>query len=108
VARKLGSDIPRIALTPSEAAASIGVGPDFFNEHVAPELKIVRRGRKRLVPVQELEQWIARNAEPPISTKSNDHDRRHQLDGVARLKDFRLLFPSFKVGCAVRDEWNLL
>jgi hypothetical protein len=66
VAKRLAADVPRIALTPPEAAASIGVGPDFFNEHVAPELRIVRRGRKRLVPVQELEQWIARSAEPPI------------------------------------------
>jgi hypothetical protein len=66
VAKKLAAGIPRIALTPPEAAASIGVGPDFFDEYVAPELRIVRRGRKRLVPVQELEQWIARNAEPPI------------------------------------------
>lgn len=55
--------IPRIALTPPEAAAAIGVGPDFFEENVAPELRLIRRGRKRLVPVTELERWIAENAE---------------------------------------------
>jgi hypothetical protein len=37
------------------AAAAIGVGPDFFDENVAPELRLIRRGRKRLVPVSELE-----------------------------------------------------
>jgi hypothetical protein len=63
VARKLPTSIPRIALTPPEAAAAIGVGPDFFEENVAPELRLIRRGRKRLVPVAELERWTAENAE---------------------------------------------
>jgi hypothetical protein len=63
VARKIAVSIPRIALTPSEAAAAIGVGPDFFDANVAPELRLIRRGRKRLVPVIELERWISENAE---------------------------------------------
>jgi len=63
VAKKLPASIPRIALTPSEAAAAIGVGPDFFDANVAPELRLIRRGRKRLVPVGELERWISENAE---------------------------------------------
>lgn len=62
VAKKLAASIPRIALTPPEAAAAIGVGPDFFDQNVAPELRLVRRGRKRLVPVTELERWLAENA----------------------------------------------
>lgn len=63
VARKVRASIPRIALTPAEAAAAIGVGPDFFDANVAPELRVVRRGRKRLVPVAELERWTTENAE---------------------------------------------
>jgi hypothetical protein len=66
VAKKLPTEVPRIALTPPEAAAAIGVGPDFFDQQVAPELRIVRRGRKRLIPIQELEQWVSRNAEPAM------------------------------------------
>lgn len=66
MAKKLPTSIPRIALTPPEAAAAIGVGPDFFDQEVAPELSIVRRGRKRLIPIQELERWVARNADPPM------------------------------------------
>ena len=62
MAKKLTTSIPRIALTPPEAAAAIGVGPDFFDQNVAPELRLVRRGRKRLVPVVELERWTAENA----------------------------------------------
>jgi hypothetical protein len=61
--KKLVVPIPRIALTPPEAAAAIGVGPDFFDANVAPELRLVRRGRKRLIPVSELERWTAENAE---------------------------------------------
>ena len=63
MARKLPTSIPRIALTRAEAAAAIGVGPDFFDTNVAPELRLVRRGRKRLVPVAELERWTTENAE---------------------------------------------
>jgi hypothetical protein len=67
VAKKLPASIPRIALTPSEAAAAIGVGPDFFDANVAPQLRLIRRGRKRLVPVRELERWVAENAEAPMA-----------------------------------------
>ncbi len=61
--KKLGVDIPRIALSPAEAAAALGVGPDFFDQHVRPELKVIRRGSKRLIPVAELERWAEANAE---------------------------------------------
>ena len=64
--RKLAVSIPRFALTPPEAAAAIGVGPDFFEENVAPELRLIRRGRKRLVPVAELERWVAQAASAPM------------------------------------------
>lgn len=67
VAKKLPASIPRIALTPSEAAAAIGVGPDFFDANVAPQLRLIRRGRKRLIPVRELERWVAENAEAPMA-----------------------------------------
>jgi excisionase family DNA binding protein len=50
---------PRIALSPNEAAATLGVSRDFFDEHIAPELRLVRRGRRRLVAVKELERWLA-------------------------------------------------
>lgn len=66
MAKKLPAPIPRIALTPPEAAAAIGVGPDFFDANVAPELRMVRRGRKRLVPVSELERWMNENADRPL------------------------------------------
>jgi hypothetical protein len=44
------------------AAAAIGCSRDFFDEHVRPELRVVRRGAKVLVPVRELERWLERSA----------------------------------------------
>jgi hypothetical protein len=61
--KKLAVSVPRIALTPAEAAAAIGVGPDFFDANVAPDLRLIRRSRKRLVPISELERWVTENAE---------------------------------------------
>ena len=54
--------VPRLALTPEEVAAAIGVSVDFYNEHVRPELRLVRRGRKVLVATRELEAWLDRSA----------------------------------------------
>jgi hypothetical protein len=55
--------VPRLALDVSEACASIGVSWDFFTQHIAPELRWVRRGRRKLVSVRELEAWLDANAE---------------------------------------------
>ncbi len=75
MARRLTAPLPRFALTPPEAAASIGVGPDFFDQHIRPEVEIVRRGRKCLVPVAELERWVRDNAEPVLPTPSTTNPK---------------------------------
>ena len=54
-----GSLALRLALRPDEAAAAIGVSRDFFDVHVAGELRWTRRGRLKLVSVRELESWLA-------------------------------------------------
>jgi len=51
---------PRLALSPDEAAALLGVSRDYFDEHVIAELRIVRRGRRILVSLAELERWLER------------------------------------------------
>ncbi len=53
---------PRLALSPDEAAALLGVSRDYFDEHVIDELRIVRRGRRILVALAELERWLDRSA----------------------------------------------
>lgn len=59
--------VPRIALTRAEAAEALGVSLDSFERHTQPELRLVRRGRLRLVPVRELERWLEQNAERPLA-----------------------------------------
>jgi excisionase family DNA binding protein len=53
---------PRLALSPDEAAAVLGVSRDYFDEHVIDELRVVRRGRRILVALAELERWLDRAA----------------------------------------------
>ncbi len=43
----------RLAMTRAEAARSLGVSINSFERHVQPELRIVRRGKLRLIPVRE-------------------------------------------------------
>jgi hypothetical protein len=54
--------VPVLALSPDEAAAAISVSRDYFDEHVMPELRVVRRGRRRLIAVKELERWLDASA----------------------------------------------
>lgn len=56
--------VPRVAVTREEAASALGMGSvDSFERYVQPHVRIIRRGRLRLVPVAELERWALENAE---------------------------------------------
>lgn len=55
-------ELPRLALTFAESAAILGVSDEFFAQHVARELHFVRRGRKKLVAMRELERWLEESA----------------------------------------------
>jgi excisionase family DNA binding protein len=60
--RETPDRVERRALRLEEAAESLGVSLDFFREHIAPELKLIRKGRVRLVPVTELDRWVEKSA----------------------------------------------
>ena len=60
--RRVRRPVVRLALRPEEAAEALGVGRSFFYEQVLPEVRVVYRGRVRLVPVAELERWLDREA----------------------------------------------
>jgi hypothetical protein len=55
--------VPRIALTREEAAQAIGMSLTSFEQYVQADLRMIRRGKLRLVPVRELEAWCHENAE---------------------------------------------
>ncbi len=53
--------VQRLALSMTEAAEALGVSPDFFAAQIAPELAIVRKGRRKLVSLKELQRWLDAN-----------------------------------------------
>jgi len=59
----VGPSTPALALTVEQAAAALSVGYDVFHRSIEPRLRIVRLGRRKLIPVAELERWLAENAE---------------------------------------------
>jgi hypothetical protein len=54
---------PRSALAVGEACEALGIGWDAWREHVEPEVKIVRIGRKKIIAVAELERWLDEQGE---------------------------------------------
>ena len=54
---------PRLALSKAETAQALGVSVDFLEDHVLAELRVVRVGRRILIPVAELERWLAEHSE---------------------------------------------
>lgn len=41
---------------------AVGMSESSFKRHVQPELRIVRRGSLRIIPIPELQRWLEGNA----------------------------------------------
>ncbi len=54
---------PALALSVEQACAALGVSWDTWKAQIEPEVRIVRLGRRKLVPVAALEQWLDQHAE---------------------------------------------
>jgi excisionase family DNA binding protein len=54
----------RLTLTVDEAAAALGISRDHFERHILGRVPTVYVGRRRLIPVKELERWVERNTVP--------------------------------------------
>lgn len=61
--------VPRLALSVEEACAALGVSWDFWAEHIADDVRIVRRGRRKLIAVAALQQWLAENSEKVLERR---------------------------------------
>jgi len=61
--------VPRLSLNVQEACAALGVSWDVWREHVEPQVRLVRIGARKLVPVAELERWLAEHAETTLERR---------------------------------------
>ncbi len=61
--RRVRPEVPRLALSIDEACASIGVTrPTLYKLIASAQLRTCTVGRRRLVPVSELERFLAETA----------------------------------------------
>jgi excisionase family DNA binding protein len=63
---RFASSTPALALTIEQACAALSVSWDTWREHVEPDMRLVRIGRRKLVPVTELQAWLDRHARRAI------------------------------------------
>jgi hypothetical protein len=61
--------VPRLALNVKEACSALGVSWDVWNAHIEPEVRLVRVGARKVVPVAELERWLADHAETVLERR---------------------------------------
>ena len=61
--------VPRLALDVTEACAAVGVSWDTWRQHIEPDMRLVRIGRRKLVPVSELQRWLADHAETTLERR---------------------------------------
>ena len=54
---------PILALSVEQACEALGVSWDTWRAHIEPEVPLVRLGRRKLIPVSELQAWLDRHAE---------------------------------------------
>ena len=55
-----------LALSIEEAAEALSISRDSFERHIMPQLRVVRVGRRLLIPIRELEQWLEHDAAEPL------------------------------------------
>jgi hypothetical protein len=54
---------PALGLSVEQACAALSVSWDFWREHIEPDVRIVRVGRRKIVPTTELQKWLDAHAE---------------------------------------------
>jgi hypothetical protein len=54
---------PALALSVEQACQALGVSWDTWRAHIEPNVRIVRIGRRKIVPTSELQVWLDDHAE---------------------------------------------
>ena len=52
-----------MALSVEQACEALGVSWDTWRAYIEPDVRLVRLGRRKLIPVSELQAWLDRHAE---------------------------------------------
>ena len=52
---------------------SLGVSVEHFVEHIRHELRIIRRGRRRIYPISELQRWLDASATRALDLDGYGH-----------------------------------
>jgi excisionase family DNA binding protein len=72
----------KLAVSIAEAAEMLGMSTKHFRRHVLHDLRVVRSGQLRLIPLGELRDWLERNAAraldgaPLAHASASPHGRR--------------------------------
>lgn len=89
--RREGPAVPRLARSVSEACEALGVSWDTWRQQIEPDVKLVRLGRRKLIPTTELQAWLDRHAERgPAVTYAFIRLDDDQLERLADLVAQRL------------------
>ena len=60
---------PALALSVEQACAALGVSWDTWHDSIEHEVRIVRIGRRKLIPVTELQRWLDDHAESALERR---------------------------------------
>jgi hypothetical protein len=69
VAPKEVAPVPRLSLKVEEACEALGVSWAVWKQHIEPDVRLVRIGARKLIPVVELERWLAVNASTTLGRR---------------------------------------
>ena len=67
--RPLAAPVPRLSLNVGEACLALGISWDLWREHIEPDIRLVRVGRRKLVAISELQRWLDANAETVLGRR---------------------------------------
>ena len=71
-----------LVLSIDQAADALAISRDSFERHVMADLRLVRIGRRLLVPLHELERWIEHEmAIPLVAELSTSTSQRAFVEG---------------------------
>jgi hypothetical protein len=58
-----------VAVDRATAASMLAMSVDSLERYVLPDVRIVRRGKLRLIPVVEIERWADKNAKSTLPAR---------------------------------------